>query len=114
MDLATAVYDATDRMASGEKFGLAAQARRAAVSVPANIAEGEGRNYSRAFVNHLSIALGSLKELETHLLLAGRLGRLPANQVEALLERSAEAGRLINGLIRARRIRLRSETAKDR
>ncbi len=65
MDLAEAVYTASDRLPPSERFELARQMRRAAVSIPANIAEGEGRNYSRAFMNHLSIALGSLKELKT-------------------------------------------------
>jgi four helix bundle protein len=70
MVLVTDTYRVTARWPSEERFGLSLQARRAAVSVPANIAEGSGRSGSRHLRNHLSIAHGSLCELETHVLVA--------------------------------------------
>ena len=102
MDFVKAVYKATESMPADERFGLVRQMRRAGVSIPANIAEGEGRRYSGAFLNHLSIAYGSLRELETHLILAQRLRHLSPEQVEPLLLQAAEVGRLINGLIRSK------------
>ena len=102
MDLVETVYKASESMPSDERFGLVRQMRRAGVSIPTNIAEGEGRRYSGAFLNHLSIAHGSLRELETHLMLALRLRQLSTNQVEPLLGQAAEVGRLINGLIRSK------------
>ena len=103
MDLVEAVYKTTESMPPVERFGLIRQMRRAGVSIPANIAEGEGRKSSGAFLNHLSIAHGSLREIETHLMLAARLGQLSPGQAEPVLQMAAEVGRLINGLIRATR-----------
>jgi four helix bundle protein len=72
--------------------------RRAAVSIPSNIAEGQGRGSDPAFLNHLSIAYGSLRELETQLMLSERLEFLSATAVRNVLEEASEVGRLINGL----------------
>jgi len=80
--------------------GLAAQIERAAGSVPANIAEGCGRRTRPDYLRHLSIANGSLLELETHVLIASRLGLLKPGQLATVLALSAETGRLLNGLIR--------------
>ena len=74
MDLATLVYRETSRFPSTERFGLTAQIRGAAVSVPANLAEGHERHARGAHRRHVSIALGSLAELDTHLELGLRLG----------------------------------------
>jgi four helix bundle protein len=82
-----------------EAFGLSAQIRRAAVSIPSNIAEGRGAG--KEFVHHLRIAYGSLREVETPLLVADRLGYLPLKKIDALLELTSEVGRLINGLSKA-------------
>jgi four helix bundle protein len=98
MTLAEAVYSATLELPRDEKFGLCAQMRRAAVSIPANIAEGEGRRTPGEFVNLLSVAHGSVRELETHVMLAGRLRYLPVETVQSLLGRAAEVGRLVKGL----------------
>ena len=101
MSLAEAVYAVTGNMPSEERFGLAAQMRRAAVSVPANIAEGEGRHTRGEFGNQLSVAHGSVRELETHVILAQRLCFVPQNVAEELLNQLGEVGRLLRGLSRS-------------
>jgi four helix bundle protein len=93
-------YAVTSGFPSAETYGLTNQLRRAAVSVPANIAEGQGRTSPREFAHHLSIALGSLCEVETHLLIAQRLAYLDAPVLDPILTQAAEVGRLLNGLIR--------------
>jgi len=70
MDLVTECYRATQQFPKTEIYGLTSQLQRAAVSVPANIAEGQGRQHTKEFIQHLSIAYGSLAELETHLQIA--------------------------------------------
>jgi four helix bundle protein len=101
MTLVTETYRMTGRGPTEERFGLVLQARRAAVSVPANIAEGSGRTGSRHLRNHLSIAHGSLCELETHVLVARDLGFMETPETDALLERSEEVGRIIRGLLKS-------------
>ncbi len=76
MDLAAECFRLTKAFPKDELFGMTSQIRRAAASIPANIAEGQGREHTKEFLNHLSIARGSLKELETHLLLCQRVGLL--------------------------------------
>ena len=98
MDLAAAVYEASRALPVEERYGLTAQMRRAAVSIPANIAEGQRRRTCGEFLNQLSVAYGSLGELETHVLLAERLSMLNTATREGILDRAAEVGRLINGL----------------
>lgn len=98
MDLAELVYSATKAFPKDELYGLTSQLRRAAVSVPSNIAEGQGRNTTRDFRNHLSIAYGSLQEVETQSLLSHRLGFLPRENLQTILEMTSEVARLINGL----------------
>jgi four helix bundle protein len=70
MDLVVSCYHTAERFSKSESYGLVTQLQRAAVSVPANIAEGQGRNHTKEFINHLSIAYGSLMEIETHLQIA--------------------------------------------
>jgi four helix bundle protein len=84
-----------------EAFGMTAQIRRAAASVPATVAEGHGRENTGSFIQYLRIAQGSTKELETHLLLAHRVGLLELDTLEPLLSRSAEIGKMLRSLIRA-------------
>ncbi|MBI5367882.1 MAG: four helix bundle protein [Planctomycetes bacterium] len=98
MDLVEAVYRATGDFPNDEKFGLTSQVRKAAVSIPSNIAEGQGRWSTAEFEHHLSIAHGSLCEVETQLLIAERLKYLSAEVTAPLLETAAEVGRLINAL----------------
>jgi len=101
MGLVRETYQLTRSWPADERFGLTLQARRAAVSVPANIAEGSGRTGPRHLRNHLSIAHGSLCELETHVLVARDLGFMETLETDALLERSEEVGRIIRGLLKS-------------
>ncbi len=101
MDLVTQVYQATERFPQKEVFGLTNQIRKAAVSIPSNIAEGQGRNTDRDFRHFLSIARGSLQEVETQLEIARRLGYLHKEELFDIIEQSSEVARLINGLSRA-------------
>ena len=98
MDLVEMVYQATEGFPREEIYGLTSQLRRASVSIPSNIAEGQGRRSSKEFMSFLSIAHGSVRELETQVLIARRLGYLRAAQVEPILHQAAEVGRLIKGL----------------
>lgn len=96
MELAKAVYTMTTEFPQEERFGLISQMRRAAVSVPSNIAEGAGRGSAREFQQFIMIARGSLSELETQALLAHELGFM--NGSAALMERISRIFRLIAGL----------------
>jgi four helix bundle protein len=98
MSLATSVYRRSDTMPPAERFGLTTQMRRAAVSIPSNIAEGQGRHTDGEFLNHLSVAHGSLRELETQIMLSERLELLSTDAAQGLLADAAEVGRLLNGL----------------
>ncbi len=101
MDLAADIYRATEHFPPSERYGLCAQMRRAAVSIPSNIAEGAARRTTRDFLAFAHIARGSLAELETQVLLAIRIGlQLDA---QAWPQRMNEVGRLMNGLIRSLR-----------
>jgi four helix bundle protein len=101
MDLAAGVYRLSKRWPKEEIYGLTSQARRAAASVPANIAEGYGRQSTTSYAQFLKIARGSLKELETHLLLAERVGVSPPGSCEEALALADEIGRMLGGLIRS-------------
>jgi four helix bundle protein len=98
MDLADAIYRATKSWPRDELYGLTNQVRRAAVSVPSNLAEGQGRASPREFMQHISIARGSLAEAETQLLLAQRFGYVTTDEANHLLAAAAEVGRLLYGL----------------
>jgi four helix bundle protein len=101
MDLAEACYRLTAKFPRDELFGMTAQIRRASVSIPANIAEGYGRNSKGAYGQFLKVAQGSLKELETHLLLVERVG-LATNDVTAPILASCDSlGRMLRSLIRS-------------
>jgi len=101
MDLAAVVYQATADFPSTEKFGLRSQMQRAAVSVPSNIAEGQGRLTTGEFKHFLGNARGSLLELETQALLAERLGLLSADTCQDVQQRKNDVAKLLNGLIRS-------------
>lgn len=98
MDLAEQCYLLTRRYPKEELFGMTSQIRRAAVSIPANIAEGWGREGTSEYLQFLRIAQGSLKELETHLILSRRIGLAQAAQVEPLLETCTQIGKMIRAL----------------
>ena len=101
MLLVEAVYKETRHWPVDERFGLIPQVRRAAVSVPANIAEGSGRSGSAELRRHLSIAHGSICEVQTHLELARRLGMSEASQADSLLRQAEEVSQIIRGFIRS-------------
>ncbi len=100
IDLAVAVYAATRDWPREELYGLTQQARRAATSVPANIAEVYGRESRPTYLNLLRIAQGSLKELETHLIIAERVGIATQPSHASLMEQSESVGKLLKLLIR--------------
>ncbi|HVU85873.1 MAG TPA: four helix bundle protein [Pirellulales bacterium] len=101
MDLAEAIYVQTSGFPHHETFGLRSQLRRAATSLPSNIAEGQGRRSRREFRRFLAIACGSLSEVETQILLAERLKYLTPEATADLTDKCAEVGRLLNGLLRS-------------
>jgi len=100
VDLVVEVYRFSAAFPKCETYGLRSQLRAAAVSVPANIAEGHGREHLGDYLHHLSVANGSLMELETHCIIAQRLS-YAAEDIPSLLKRAAEVGRMLAGLIRA-------------
>ena len=101
MTLVTRVYEITETYPDRERFGLTAETRKSAQSVPSNIAEGKMRTSPADFRRHVSIALGSLGETQTQLLMAGRLRYLADAVVEALEKDIEEIGRMLRGLERA-------------
>jgi four helix bundle protein len=98
MDLVELVDRATESFPQHEVFGIRQQIRRAAVSVPSNIAEGQGRDSPREFAKFLAIAHGSLREIETQLLIAQRLQYLNDVSTHAILDLCGDVGRLMTGL----------------
>lgn len=101
MDLTASVYAFTRSLPADERFGLIAQLRRAAVSVPANIAEGQSRATRGEFIQFLGIAKGSLAELETLTLLCDRLELQTTPACEALLQQCERTHKLLHGLLRS-------------
>ncbi|MGB8919011.1 MAG: four helix bundle protein [Candidatus Sulfotelmatobacter sp.] len=99
MDLVTGTYRATAGFPKDELFGLTSQLRRAAVSIPSNIAEGQGRLAEKEFRYFLGQARGSLMEVETQLQIAENLGYLQKEQMASLFQKCAEVGRILNGLL---------------
>lgn len=101
MDLVVECYQVSNQFPKIERFGLSSQLQRAAVSIPANIAEGRARQHTKEFLQHLNIAYGSLAELETHIQIAERLNYLDSDSIGQLLGKTSEVGRMINGLRRS-------------
>ena len=101
IELSVRCYEATRAFPVSETYGMTPEIRRAAASVPANIAEGHGRDGTAQFVQFLRVAQGSLKELETHLILSNRVGLLDGLRSEALLAECDEIGRMMRSLIRS-------------
>jgi four helix bundle protein len=98
MDLVEAVYRTTTKFPQHEIYSLTAQLRRASISIPSNIAEGQGRSTTRDFLYFLSISKGSVKEVETQVLIAERLAYISKQVSASLLQQTAEVGRLLTGL----------------
>jgi len=99
MDLVAEVYKATGTWPKEEMYGLISQARRAAISIPSNVAEGFGRRATKDYLRMLSISYASLLELETQLEIAHMLGFIKKPNLDEMLSLASECGRIINGLI---------------
>jgi four helix bundle protein len=113
MDLVVESYKVVNLLPRNEVYSLATQIQRAAVSIPANIAEGHGREHLGDYLHHLSCANGSLMELETHFLIASKLSYITEPQLESVLGHTSELGRMLSGLInklKARRDTLAPDT----
>ena len=109
MALAVACYSATKAFPSSEAYGMTSQIRRSAASIAANIAEGHGRENTGSFIQSLRIAQGSLKELETHLILSEQVGLLGERLLSPLLEQTNEIGNMLRSMIRKLQQRQMSE-----
>ena len=101
IDLTVRTYEVTRRFPAEERYGLISQMRRAAASVPANIAEGQARRSTGEFLQSLGIARGSLAELETFLTLSERLRLIRSETRDSVLENCAEINRMLTGLMRS-------------
>jgi four helix bundle protein len=110
LTLSVLCYELTKAFPKDEMYGMTAQTRRASVSVPANIAEGHGREHTRSFIQFLRVAQGSLKELETHLMLAEQVNLAPAAALAPAYAMTDEIGRMLRALIRALQEKLGSES----
>lgn len=100
IELVTDIYKSTEDFPKEERYGLTGQIRRAAVSIPANLAEGAGRRSQKEFAHFLSNSQGSESELETELIIAHRLGYLDERTFARLIQQLERIGRLITGLVR--------------
>ena len=101
MDLAVSCYKLSKKFPKEDMFGLTSQLRRSSASVAANIAEGHGRESSATFIQYLRISQGSLKETETHIILAGRLELGSKPDLQSVLASCDEIGKMLRSLIRA-------------
>ena len=101
IELARDVYTLTSRFPSEERFGLTSQMRRAAISIPSNVAEGAARRSKKEFKNFVGMAQGSLSELDTQFELAVALGYLNRNDLGGLEERMLKIDKMLSGLIRS-------------
>ena len=110
MDLVEQIYRLTQSFPKKEVYALSSQMQRAAVSIPANIAEGHARDSTKEFLHYISIALGSLAELETYLILARRLSYLEERDISATLTAADELGRMLRGLQKALKAKLIART----
>jgi len=113
IELTEQIYRATAEFPKHELYGLTSQMRRAAVSIPSNIAEGHSRESTKEYLHHLSFVLGSLAELETQITIAERLGYLPARGAGSLTERCDHLGRMLRNLQRSLRLKLRRDKGDE-
>jgi four helix bundle protein len=105
MDMSVGVYRLMERMPASEMYSLTDQIKRAASSVPANIAEGWGRSFRKEYLQYLSVARGSLCELETHLILAGRLGYITREDTLPIWALCQRVGKMLTKLTQSIRKR---------
>jgi len=101
IDLVVSVYQLAKKFPDVEKYGLTSQIRRAASSIPANIAEGYGRTHRGDYLRHLSFAKGSLYELETHLVIAVRLNYIDREEIKIIWDLAQDIGKMLNKLIKS-------------
>ena len=106
MDLVPGVYQLVRKLPREELYAMSSQIRRAVISIPANIAEGQARQHPAEFAQHLSIARGSLAELDTLLMATERLGYLQTEDLEAISPLMIEVRRLLQGLLQSIRKKL--------
>jgi four helix bundle protein len=99
--LTVACYKTTESFSTTETNGLTSQTRPASTSIAANIAEGYGRDNTGSYVQFLRVAKGSLKELETHIIVAKRIGYLQSSSESEILQKSEEVGKMLRALIRS-------------
>jgi four helix bundle protein len=111
MNLAEKCYQATRDFPTSELYGITSQIRRAAISIPANIAEGHCRRTTKAYLHHVSIALGSHGEIETCLELAERIGFISTADRQEIAKTSDSVGRLLSGLYRSLEHRVTKQTS---
>ena len=114
MDLVVSIYCTTATFPKEERFSLVSQLRRAAVSVPSNIAEGHGRSRTGDYLRHLSVAVGSLSEVETQVQIARRLEYIAEDDQSRLLDSCNAIAKMLGGLIRSLRRRLHCGTGNQK
>jgi len=107
MDMAVDCYGVTKTFPVTENYGLTSQIRRSSASIAANIAEGYGREHTSSFIQFLRISQGSLKELETHVILSGRVGLMAVSDADRLLEQAGDLGKMLRAMIRSLQGKLR-------
>ena len=99
MEMVKLIYSLTKRLPKEETYGLSDQLRRAAVSIPSNIAEGAGRFNTKDYVHFLRIARGSKNEIETQLLICEQLGYLSKEDISVSLQLCDEIGKMLNAML---------------
>lgn len=110
VDFVRQIYQLTSRFPEDEKFGLSLQLRRAAISIPSNIAEGQSRKSRKEFVRFLLMARGSVSEIDTQLFISQSLNYINSSDSVSAVQNTQEIGKMINGLIRS----LQSESSEPK
>jgi four helix bundle protein len=113
VELVIDCYRLAELLPPAERFGIVAQMKRCATSIPANLAEGHSRKRPKAFLNHVHIALGSEAELATHVHVAERLGFCSPAQTSAISRRREHVGRMLNRLAAALKRKVESEAKRS-
>ena len=108
VDMVEHVYRVTANLPKSEIYGLTSQIQKAAVSVPSNLAEGHTRDSTKEYLYFLSVALGSIAELETQLIIAQRLGYFPANEMNSLLSEIDTVGKMLRAIQKTLRTKLQN------